>query len=1074
MKPYLLFLPFFAFAQSQYTVPFRSSENKYYWKSHKPYEGYWQQDAIYKIKAVVNDDENSIEASEFSVTYYNNSPNNLTEIYFHLYENAFQPQSYYHKLWQGNKIKAQFGKSEIQGFGTTTKDWKVNGQDVKIVLDNTILKVILNEHLKSQDSITITCTFKTYWDTGSMRRRNKTFETEKIKHFDGVHWYPIVCVYDKKFAWHTDQHLDKEFYANFGSFDVELTFPQEYIVEATGVLLNEKEVMPDTLRKKLDFSNFLKVKPTDKPTVIIAKEKGKTKTWKYYAVNVHNFAFTADPLYRIDEVLYNGIRVIALAQENHVPKWLPSANYTRECMKVFCTDFGTYMWPKIIVADAQDGMEYPMLTLDGGTYPQHQGLLAHEVGHMWFYGMVGSNETYRASLDEGFTQFATIWAMDKIVGKKRARPSASKYIKKRLDSVNTRFENLYNPYLSDVHQGYDEQLNTHSSGFHGAIRHGGSYRLVYYKTGVMLYNLKYVLGDSLFIKAMQHYVRKWNGAHPYPEDFRDAITEHTQTDLNWFFDQWLETTKFIDYQIVNVRKINKKDSLKTYKIKFKRRGRMQMPIDFSVNTSKGIQKYYIPNTWFEKKNDATILPKWFGWDKLNEDYTAIITISGKLKNIIIDPKHEMADMNLLDNATKYSTIERNQFENLVANPADWEQKRNYFRPDVWWNRFDGLQIGANYKGEYFNKYYEEEYSLWLNTRLLQDVPDNIRRNNQLISWYTFNRFNLSSYVWKQLFVHQETQHQAGLFKSVFGFEKLFKNQDLRNPRGTKIWINHQLMRREKLAEIPYSLHKDWWNIGNWNNSFNMGIKRTYPINLTSVYQIAEYKESKNSASGEWSLEVRVPGISSKFNYSFIQFITLNTFNFNKIEFRTRIFGRYGMGNTPTESALYLASASPEEQFGNKIYRASGIVPTPWTGFNNDINHFQPGGGLNIRGMAGYMANVTENGNILPNYLGQSGASFSVEIDFDKVVKVKPSKYLHLDTYLFYDIGSITLDKSADNQAFKNIYMSSGIGTALTIKFGNLNMKPVTIRTDFPFLVSPNPAAKQAFDLRYVLGIGRSF
>ncbi|TAG54549.1 MAG: M1 family peptidase [Cytophagales bacterium] len=1063
MKTFLFLLPIFIFAQSPYTVPFRSLENKYYWKINKPYEGYWQQDVKYTIKAKVDDEENSIEATEFTLVYYNNSPQKLNEIFFHLNENAFQPESYYHKLWKGNKLKPKFGKSEAKGLGTTTENWKVNGTEVKTQLDNTILKVFLNQPLLPNDSISITCTFKTYWDSGSMRRRNKTFETDKIKHFDGVHWYPIVCVYDKKFGWHTDQHLDKEFYANFGSFDVELTFPQEYILEATGVLMNEKEVMPDSLRKKLDFSNFKNIKPTDKPTIIIPKEKEKTKTWKYYAVNVHNFAFTADPLYRIDEVSWNGIKIIALAQENHVPKWLPSANYTREVMKVFCNDFGTYMWPKIIVADAQDGMEYPMLTLDGGSYPQHQGLLAHEVGHMWFYGMVGSNETYRASLDEGFTQFATIWAMDKIVGKKRPRFASSKYIKKRQDSVNTRFENLYNPYLSDVHQGYDEQLNTHSSGFHGAIRQGGSYRLVYHKTGVMLYNLKYVLGDSLFLTAMQHYIKKWNGAHPYPDDFRDAITEYTGADLTWFFDQWMETTKFIDYQIVGLKNTYKSKTLNSYKLKLKRRGRMQMPIDFTVKTDSGTYKYYIPNTWFEKKTDATILPKWYGWDKLQEEYMANITVSGKIKDIIIDPKHEMADMNLLDNALKYKTIERNQFENLVANPADWVQKRNYIRPDLWWNRFDGFQIGVNYKGEYFNKYYEEEYYLWLNTRLLQDVPDNIRRNNHLLSWYSFNRFNLSSYVWKQLFVHQETQHQAGLFKSVFGFEKLFKSQDLRNTRGIKVYINHQIMLREKIKEIPYLQYSDWWNVGKWNNSLNIGIKKTYPI--------------ANITNGEWTAEMRVPGIGSQFNYSYVQFTTLNQFNIGKLELRTRIFGRYGLGNTPIESALYLATSSPEEQFSNRIYRASGIVPTPWTGFSTNFNHFQPSGGLNIRGMAGYLATVSENGISYQNHVGRTGASMNFELDFDKLIASKPtktSKYFHADSYLFYDLGSVAIDRSLDNQTFSKLYMSGGIGTALTLKFGNLNIKPITIRADFPFFVNPTPTNKQAFDFRYVLGIGRSF
>ena len=110
------------------------------------------------------------------------------------------------------------------------------------------------------------------------------------------------------------------------------------------------------------------------------------KTWQYHAENVHNFAFTADPTYRIGEVLWKGVRCIALAQEPNAWGWQQSAYFTAQVIRIYSEDFGMYDWPKIIVADAKDGMEYPMITLDGGTYPRHQSLLAHEVGHMWFYG----------------------------------------------------------------------------------------------------------------------------------------------------------------------------------------------------------------------------------------------------------------------------------------------------------------------------------------------------------------------------------------------------------------------------------------------------------------------------------------------------------------------------------------------------------------------------------------------------------------------------------------------------------------------------------------------------------------
>src|SRR5207249_843327 len=147
---------------------------------------------------------------------------------------------------------------------------------------------------------------------------------------------------------------------------------------------------------------------------------------------------------------------------------------------------------------------------------------------------------------------------------------------------------------------------------------------VYTKTATMLYNLQYVLGDELFQESMKHYFEKWKMCHPYFEDFRAAIIEYSHADLNWFFDEWLETNKNIDYAIKSVRKGKNKNE---YIIRFLRKGRMQMPIDFTVfSIDNKSYNFHIPNTWFVKKTNATVLPKWFGWDKLQPSYKAHVII----------------------------------------------------------------------------------------------------------------------------------------------------------------------------------------------------------------------------------------------------------------------------------------------------------------------------------------------------------------------------------------------------------------------------------------------------------------
>jgi len=160
-------------------------------------------------------------------------------------------------------------------------------------------------------------------------------------------------------------------------------------------------------------------------------------------------------------------------------------------IETYSKDFGRYIYNKMVVADARDGMEYPMITLNGGADPGYRGLLAHEVGHNWFFGMVGSNETYRAALDEGFTQFLTAWALEKIDGPVMVKGKyANRYTEKHSIPELAKDVRVYNGYLKDAVRLEQSTLNTHSDDFGGALRHGGGYGNVYYKTATMLHNLQ--------------------------------------------------------------------------------------------------------------------------------------------------------------------------------------------------------------------------------------------------------------------------------------------------------------------------------------------------------------------------------------------------------------------------------------------------------------------------------------------------------------------------------------------------------------------------------------------------------
>ncbi len=1070
-----------------YLGVYQSPDNPYYWKNRPPHQAYWQQDVKYEIEANLNDSLDIIEGNKYKLTYYNNSPYSLNELFFHVNEQAFQPGSYYHDLNVNNRNKVIFGKYEKQGLGTTIENALANGVPAKLIFDNTVLKLQLPTSLSPKDSVIITLQFKTYFDDGgNMRRRMKKYKTFGVKHYDGVHWYPQVAVYDAKFGWTTDQHLDKEFYNNFGSFDVKLTLPQEYILDATGILVNKDIVLPSQLRQRLDIANFKKKPFNEAPSIIVPRELDssnnlpKTKTWHFYAVNVHNFAFTADPTYRIGEVEWNGIKAVSLVQEPHASKWQASAGFAAKVIEVYSKDFGMYAWPKIIVADANDGMEYPMLTLDGGVYPKHQNLLAHEIGHMWYYGMVGSNETYRAFLDEGFTQYLTVWAIDHIEKPVRKRAHPFPFIESHLDSLVTKYENIYYPYFRTIHEGLDEPLNTHSSAFNGAIRHAGSYGLVYYKTAVMLHNLRYTLSDSLFQSAMKYYFNKWKFCHPYPEDFRQAIIEYTQADLNWFFDEWIETTKETDYTISKVKSTKNKvengtTTSYTHSIQLNRKGRMQMPIDFTVTDVSGkTYNYHIPNTWFQKAVDSstTVLPKWYGWDLLKPKYTANIVLSEKIKRVEIDPSLTLADVNRLDNVyltgarrlgqILLGTADRWQIDHRVPNLERWDKAQNFWRPDVWYNRIDGLQLGLNMNGNYFKNIFQYDLSVWGNTNL-GAFKANEQWNNTFkyfffgqpstkpVSAHFTYKVSLRK-VWKQLYMGGYHIDNAGLNKNGLYFEKKFQRQDGNNPRFTVISVTFDFSKR---YNDQYLIYPDLWSYQRANNSVTLRLKRNYKI---------------FGSAGNITLDNRMPSLGSQFGNSYLQYTQLQSFNLSKFEIKARAFARWGFGENPYESALYVSGASPEQMYDSKFYRATAIVNNQ-SNYNDISNtHFHQGGGLNIRG---YYNNDGFEGII-------SGASFNLEIDFDRFVSIKPkkfTKFFKIDTYLFGDLGTVAAYKVFNYRNIDSFYepiIDAGFGTAVTIKFIPFNINPLVIRFDMPFYVSEPATNENNWATRYIFGIGRCF
>lgn len=1047
---------------------YRNADNPHYWRNRPPHPGYWQQDVHHIIKARIDDKRDLVEG-QLTLHYHNNSPDTLHHVFFHLYQEAYAKGSLMDEQMRtyGWDMLSSSAKPYA---GTSIAALSMDGTPLRTEQDNTVLKAWLPSPLPPGGTATFQCSFTTHWAMG-LQRRMKLLGMWGQKHYDGVHWYPRIAVYDRRKGWDADQHLGHEFYGNFGTFDVELDFPHHYIVEATGWLQNQEEVLPAALRAQLDIANF-KDKPwNEAPSTIIAPDTTKRKVWKYHAENVHDFAFTADPTYRIGEAEWNGVRCVAVVQEPHASGWLNAAEYTARIIEVFSTDFGMYAYPKIVVADAYDGMEYPMLTLDGGRDPDYRSLLAHEVAHNWFYGMLGNNETYRAFMDEGFTQFLTAWGLERIDGDTLVTaPPQNAYVARHRRPRLVREDEVYRGYMRDAIRHEAPPINVHSDEFGYFSGRGAGYGHVYAKTAVMLYNLQYTLGDHLFLSAMRHYVDKWRMCHPYPEDMRRSFTEHAGTDLDWFFDQWLETDKRIDHAVVGVKKRNRNAG---QEIRLRRLGSMQMPIDLRVIAKDGkVHDFHIPNTWFQKETDATVLPRWIGFDGLRRDYTAAVDIPTGIEQITIDPTGRLADVNRLNDHLQ--TPMSITFDHHIHNPPDRHQYEGRMRPDLWWNGYDGVKVGVHMNGSYMRYKHKVHLSAWVNTGIGQHLPpDNPSRLLDSIPGNTDTGYDPISINFRYEHGTEKLLKGSSYFVQARVLDGLQRygagwQWQLPNERTTVKAEMLYFIRRDS-SDLTYLLFPELWEPDQLNGVIDLSLSHGY-----------EYPWG----SGNLKFETRNSSVGSANAYAQIRGTAVNYNDLGRLLLRTRGFAQYGTGATPRESALYLAGASPEEMMENKYVRSVGFVPYDWLGYGADLNHFHHAGGLGLRGYAGYLApEETGGGSVIFTHLGNTGLSASAELDLDGLVRWRPgqlSRYLHLDVYLFGDVGTMGYREVVDGRERLRLAQpraDAGAGLAFTIKrFGPLtDIKPLTIRFDMPLFLSTLPAGEQDhFAFRYVIGIGRTF
>lgn len=498
-------------------------------------ESYWQQKVDYKIQVTLNDQQKTLKG-QLHLQYTNQSPDTLTYIWFHIWPNAYKnEQTALFK--QFRKLNSNKNNSEKITYGwIDSLQFKINGNTVKTEAHpewNDVIKLPLSTPLLPGNSIKIETPFFVKLPSYFSR---SGFDNNQ---FMICQWYPKPAVYDRK-GWHAMPYLDQgEFYSEYGNFEVSINIPSSYVVGATGALQQEAELQAYKKIGNLNLQN----RKTGKWESYHPASINKTKTLTFKAENVHDFAWFAnkDFIIQYDTLqLKSGktVDVFSYKQPNGNPSWRNSTAFIKDAAKNYSNWIGEYPYPVVQAVEgpvnsSSGGMEYPMITLITSPDADEEGLdavITHEIGHNWFYGILGSNERQHPWMDEGLnTYFEMRYEAEKY--RSNSVFGASIPIDLKELSAAEFLDRIYGALnkLPSMKGIIDQPA--------AEFKDQDSYAtLVYLKTSVWFYILENMIMKDVKDQGIQTYFEQWKFKHPYPEDMQRSLEAATGKDLKSFFE----------------------------------------------------------------------------------------------------------------------------------------------------------------------------------------------------------------------------------------------------------------------------------------------------------------------------------------------------------------------------------------------------------------------------------------------------------------------------------------------------------------------------------------------------------
>ncbi|NNK48819.1 MAG: M1 family metallopeptidase [Gemmatimonadetes bacterium] len=531
-----------------------------------PGPDYWQQKVDYRIEAALDPSTNVLEGSE-TIRYRNNSPHALSVVWLKLDANLCDPDSKSHVLAVPPLL---FGESVFDftcdGYGMTLDRVAAGDRDLEHEVMGTIARVELPHPLPAGARTEIEIDWTTALPEYGYGRTGRDGTLYQV-----AQWYPRVAVYDDVSGWNLTPFLGAgEFYQEFGDFQVALTVPDNFVMTATGTIVNPDAVLTEEQQSRLERADA-----SEEAVAVITQSEARsnrdrrasgTKTWRFAAENVRDFAFAMAPDFRWDASSWDGVRIQTFYRPE-AELWEEANRMSWVSIKHFSERLFPYPWPHATTVEGpNDGMEYPMITFvpTETTREALYWVLTHEFGHEWYPMIVNSNERLHPWMDEGFNTFIDI------------------------ESVEVYFEG--DPYADAISVQPLELWAEHSIGGREqamALPPDEQHDLFwagYFKPALMLHLLQYeVLGKERFDRAFSEYTHAWAFKHPTASDFIRAMANSAGMDLDWFWRGWVYSTARLDQAVTGVSVTE----AGVTEIRIESLGEMIMPAELAIDFADG-------------------------------------------------------------------------------------------------------------------------------------------------------------------------------------------------------------------------------------------------------------------------------------------------------------------------------------------------------------------------------------------------------------------------------------------------------------------------------------------------------